>query len=80
MPSHPATVFSTWERFSAAHLKTDKAQRLARRAWNAHVARNGNVPLVRRCVICSGDEHRRDVKHGRSKPARPCKAERDTGS
>lgn len=51
--------------------------RAAVRIWKRHVEKNGNVPLVQRCSVCSGEEHRLDIKHGRYKPARPSKVLRD---
>lgn len=45
--------------------------------WKQHLDKHGNVPLIVQCGVCSGEEFRQDIKHGRYKPSRPNKAERD---
>lgn len=37
------------------------------RRWKTHAEKNGNVPLVLKCALCSGKEFARDVKAGRYK-------------
>lgn len=71
--SHPAHVYTTFEAYAATRTNLRKA----RRTWNRHVAKHGNVPLVVKCAICSGAEFRGDVKRGRYRPARPSKRLRD---
>jgi hypothetical protein len=75
--SHRAMVYRTREEYLAAHVASARGQRRAIRRWKSHVARNGNVPLIHKCSICSGANIRMDIKHGSWKPARPTKAERD---
>jgi hypothetical protein len=36
--------------------------RRCRRLWKAHVEKHGNVPMIRKCHICSGKERRDDIK------------------
>lgn len=44
-----------------------KARKYWVRIWNSHRARNGNIPLVLKCSICSGKEHKKEIKEGRWK-------------
>ena len=62
--NHRTRVYYTYEQFAAAC--TD--ERYARKVWKRHTERNGNVPLVQECSICSGAEERLEVKRGRGKP------------
>lgn len=88
---HHAHTFRTWEQFFK-HMCTltdmgtgfqwqekPSAKKLRRlqKAWKAHIEKHGNVPMVRKCGVCSGAEHKEDVKHGRFKPGRKTKTERD---
>ena len=74
---HPATVYYRIEDWCKSFCDTDAAQRLAVRIWKGHIARNGNVPLTKKCEICSGKAHKRDVKRGRWNLSRPKKSVRD---
>jgi len=55
----------------------NKARRYWTKVWKRHIEKNGNVPLIMKCAICSGKEQKLDIKHGKWKPSRPTKAERD---
>ena len=54
-----------------------KCRRYWTKVWKRHIEKNGNVPLIMKCAICSGKEQKLDIKHGKWKPSRPTKAERD---
>lgn len=77
MANHPATVYRSLEQWLGAFIDTDRARRMAIRIWKGHVARNGNVPLIRKCSVCSGKEQKLDIKHGKWSPSRPKKSVRD---
>jgi hypothetical protein len=77
MAKHCSQVYTTLKAFLEAHTDTPRAQRRAIRRWKQHVERNGNVPFVVKCSICSGDEAKWLIKHGRLKANRPNRAERD---
>lgn len=34
------------------------------RKWNQHVEKHGNVPMILKCVTCSGQEMKKDIKRG----------------
>jgi hypothetical protein len=52
-------------------------ERYARRVWKIHTEKNGNVPMIVKCAICSGEEQKIDIKLGRYRPKRPSKRLRD---
>lgn len=74
--SHPAKVYTTLEHFLADAVdRTYKkfvahAARKARRRWKNHIEKNGEVPLIIKCSVCSGEEAKQDVKAGRYSSAR----------
>ena len=48
------------------------------RKWKLHIEKHGrNQPMLFKCSICSGEEQKWDIKHGKWKKSRPTKAERD---
>lgn len=55
----------------------DDAIRYAKRVWKQHIAKNGNVPMIIKCAVCSGKEFKSDIKHGRYQKRRPSKILRD---
>lgn len=57
--------------------RRDKFVRNARRRWKRHIEKNGNVPMVLKCAVCSGTEFKNDIKHGRFSPRRPSKRLRE---
>ena len=69
---HAAEVFYTLEQY----LEGWSGARYARRRWKRHVERNGNIPLVTKCSICSGAELRRDIKRGKWKVGQASKETR----
>jgi len=71
--SHSAKTYNTYEEFRA----TCRTERYARRTWKLHIEKHGNVPLIRKCSICSGEERKMDIKHGSYRPKRPSKRLRD---
>jgi hypothetical protein len=73
---HHAEVYWTLDQYLERY-DTPRARRQAIARWNAHVARNGNVPIIHKCSICSGRELKLDRKHGVWKDKRPTKVERD---
>ena len=77
MASHPAKVYRSFEQWLGAFIDTDRARRMAIRIWKRHVARNGNVPLIQKCSVCSGKEQKWDRKHGKWNTPRPKKSVRD---
>ena len=56
---------------------TKKRRRYWIKVWKRHIEKHGNVPLIQKCTICSGQEQKIDIKKGRWKPTRPTKNERD---
>lgn len=77
MTTHPAHVYNSLEEWLARFTDTVSGRRRARRTWKLHIEKNGNVPLVTKCSICSGKELKNDIKHGSFNPARPSKRLRD---
>ena len=75
--NHHAHVYNNLEEWLAAVSLDPKSQRWGKRKWKRHVEKHGNVPLVLKCTVCSGKEHKLDIKHGAFNPTRPCKDERD---
>jgi len=73
--SHHAQVYTTLEAYvtSTAGKKAEAWNpehwpmqvRHAHRKWKLHVEKRGNTPLVTKCPLCSGKEHKHDVKAGR---------------
>ena len=74
---HHAHVYRTLECWLDAHIDTPKARRYAQKVWKLHVEKHGNVPIIRKCTICSGKEQKLDIKHGCWNPARPPRTVRD---
>jgi hypothetical protein len=74
---HHAHVYNSFEEFSATFPDNEKSQRNCHKIWKAHIEKHGNVPLVRKCSICSGKEQKDAIKCGAYKPSRPTKTERD---
>lgn len=83
---HPAQVINSLEELlsSVGYYDEDinpnfkiKIHRYWTRVWKRHIERNGNIPLIRKCAICSGKEMKTDIKLGHYKPSRPSKIERD---
>ncbi len=74
---HHAHVYTTFEQYIERFNDDAQGRRTARRKWNQHIQRNGNVPLILKCAICSGAELKHDIKTGRYTPARPSKVLRD---
>ena len=74
--NHRAHVYNTLEEFLASLIDTPHAQKWGKRRWRIHLDKNGNVPLIRKCSICSGKEQKQNIKHGIWKEPRPNKAER----
>lgn len=70
---HHARIFTTWEAFRSQWT----TERFARRMWNAHIEKHGNVPFILKCAVCSGKERALDIKHGAYTPKRPSKRLRD---
>jgi uncharacterized protein involved in tolerance to divalent cations len=74
--SHPAKVYTSLEQLIAETVVRtyDKyvvdAIRHARRRWKNHIEKNGEVPLIVKCSVCSGEEAKQDVKAGRYSSAR----------
>lgn len=70
---HPAHIFNTIEELVAywcGDLEGEariKPERIARKIWKKHIEKHGNVPLIRKCTICSGAEHKMDIKLGKWK-------------
>jgi hypothetical protein len=73
MSCHPAKLYHTVDELIADY--TDEA--FARMLWKKHIEKNGNVPYIIKCAVCSGFERKRDYKAGRWNPRRPTKSERD---
>lgn len=74
---HHAHVYTTFEQYRERFTDDDRGLRFARKRWNQHIERNGSVPLIVKCAICSGEELKQDIKKGRYTPARPSKVLRD---
>lgn len=75
--AHVAHIYRTKEQFLAALVDTPRAQRWGQRVWKQHIEKHGNVPMVQKCSVCSGQERKDDIKHGSFKPKRPSKRIRD---
>lgn len=79
--SHHAHVYHSLEEWTGTCFDSTtgtcfdspKGKRYAAKVWKRHIEKNGNVPLIRKCSICSGKEHRLDIKHGGYNPKRPSK-------
>ena len=71
--AHRARVYLNYEEFRA----TCRTERYARKTWNAHIEKHGNVHRIVKCSICSGEERKVDIKHGSYRPKRPSKRLRD---
>ena len=71
--SHSARVYHTYEEFAASCTN----ERHARKVWKLHVEKHGNVPLILKCPVCSGEEQKMDIKLGKYRPKRPSKRFRD---
>lgn len=71
--NHTAHVYRTLKEWIGSRTN----EREARRTWKEHIARHGNVPIVLKCTICSGQYQKDEVKHGRFNPRRPSKRLRD---
>lgn len=70
--SHPAHVYTTLESYLEYRAGTDttdknydRNKRRACKRWKIHIEKNGNVPLVVKCQICSGKERKMDIKLGK---------------
>ena len=63
MSHHRAIVYNSFEEYAEDY----EDKRKARIRWNRHVKRNGNVPLVVKCSICSGKALQHDIKEGKFK-------------
>jgi hypothetical protein len=84
---HHTHVFTTLEAFVSHYADpwreggdeemAKEADKFARKIWKRHVQKHGNVPLIRKCAVCSGEERRLDIKHGAFNPKRPSKRLRD---
>ena len=77
MSAHSCRVFTTKEEYVSNFLRTTQSRRKAIARWNAHIARNGNVPMLIKCSICSGKETRIALKKGIIREKRPSKRLRD---
>lgn len=87
MSKHHAHIFSTLESVLTYYvepwkedgddLMAKEADKFARKVWKAHVQKHGNVPLIQKCAVCSGEEAKLDIKYGRFNPKRPSKRLRD---
>ena len=75
--NHHAHVYNTLEEWLAALCDTPKVQKWGRARWKEHIDKHGNVPMIRKCSVCSGADQKLDIKHGKYKPSRPSKSERD---
>jgi hypothetical protein len=76
--SHPAHVYTTLEHllrdcvgpretFFPYQRSYEQVVRYWTRVWNQHIEKHGNVPLIRKCSLCSGAEHKHDIKVGKWK-------------
>jgi hypothetical protein len=71
--SHPAHIYHSLDELLAEHNvfypydKNSFGYRYWMRRWNKHIAKHGNVPLIVRCRICSGQELREEVKRKKRK-------------
>lgn len=79
---HHSRIYHSFEEFVAdsfteAGKTNPQTISRARQRWNHHVEKNGNVPMIVQCSVCSGQEHKHDVRTGAFKPARPGRVERD---
>jgi len=77
MSGHPAHVYTTREEWIARFVDSPVGRRRANRTWKQHIEKNGNVPLVTKCSVCSGAEFKQDIRHGSYNVARPSKVLRD---
>ena len=78
MSKHRCEVYNSLERLlEVCSTGTDRSIRYWTRRWKNHVERNGNVPMLIECSICSGRERKADIKAGNWKEGRPVKAVRD---
>ena len=50
-----------------AQKRKDRIVRFWTARWKRHFARNGNVPLIVKCSICSGKERLHEIKSGKWK-------------
>lgn len=76
MPNnHPAHIYNTFQEFFSDCYPDQK--RLAAKIWKKHIEKHGNVPLILKCAVCSGEEHRVDIKLGKYKQSRKSRVERD---
>lgn len=74
---HHAHLYHNLAEWLAALCDTPKVQKWGRAQWKRHVEKHGNVPMIRKCSVCSGKGRKLDIKHGSFKPSRPTKGERD---
>lgn len=56
---------------------TPQEMRRFKRTWKKHIEKNGNVPMILQCPICSGQELKEDIKRGKYVPRRKDKVLRD---
>lgn len=73
--NHRAHVYYTLEEWLKDYPGHKRAKRIA--LWKKHIAKHGNVPLVIKCAICSGQEEKRNRKRGIWRMPRPVKSVRD---
>jgi hypothetical protein len=72
---HHAHIYYTVEEYVSAQcnaaveagLDRARVERRTRKKWKKHIEKNGNVPLLIQCGVCSGKEHKTDIKLGRWK-------------
>jgi hypothetical protein len=72
--SHPAHIYNFLTEFLADYAgENDGSQLYVRRVqrwtavWNKHIQKHGNVPMIKKCAICSGAEFKDNIKRGRYK-------------
>lgn len=74
---HHAEVINSLEEYLTIWVQEERVLRKARARWKQHVEKHGNVPMIRKCAVCSGEERKLDRKRGVWKDRRPSKWERD---
>lgn len=71
--SHPASVYNTLGQLLSdccgeiGSPGYEKKVRFWTKIWKKHVDKHGNVPYIMKCAVCSGAEHKHDIKCGKFK-------------
>lgn len=77
MTKHRTNIYNSLEEYLESIVDEPRYKRQAIRQWKQHIEKNGNVPMITKCSICSGEELRSLVKLGKYNLPRDEKLIRD---